>query len=82
MGKGVFCDCDDKKEAKANSWGVIDYKCNYSTFNGRRQTYSEYSQVACIECQHTWRTKAGYVEGLKQLIVVAFKWEFKSLGNE
>lgn len=40
---------------------VVHLKCNYSAFNGYRYTPSEYSQVLCLDCRHTWRTKSDKV---------------------
>lgn len=45
-------------------WWVSVYKANYSWFNGRRRTPSDYSEVRCGECGRRWRTKAAYVEAL------------------
>jgi hypothetical protein len=39
--------------------------CNYSAFNGYHWTPSDYSEVRCSECRTSWRTKARYVEHLK-----------------
>lgn len=37
------------------SWAVLVRKANYSTFNGRRRTYS---LTWCGDCGRYWRTKA------------------------
>lgn len=53
------CECDPEDRAQ---WRVRMYRCNYSAFNGRRWTPSDYSLVGCTKCQKSWRTKAAYVE--------------------
>jgi hypothetical protein len=52
-------------EALKDEWRVLDRYCNYSTFNGRHRTPSEYSACKCLRCGFTWRTKADYVADLK-----------------
>lgn len=42
-------------------WRIVDYKCNYSAFNGYACTPSPYSALRCIQCGERWRTKAEYV---------------------
>jgi hypothetical protein len=73
MSGGVPCRCNERREpiavpAGANRpgrlWRVVDYKCNYSAFNGYHRTGSDYSSVRCIRCGAIWRTTAGYVEAL------------------
>lgn len=49
---------------KDKHWFVDGRECNYSAFNGYRQTPSAYSQVWCGECYTTWRSKAAYVANL------------------
>ncbi len=39
--------------------------CNYSAFNGYQFTPSRWSEVMCEKCGHFWRTKARYVDSLK-----------------
>ncbi len=48
-------------------WRVVVRKANHSTFNGRKRTPSRYSEVKCLACCHTWRTKAAYVDELPDL---------------
>lgn len=65
MSGGIACSCPEKaKPVECRRWRVLDYKCNYSKFNGRRYTPSDYSAVTCRACGAVWRTKAGYVEEL------------------
>lgn len=35
---------------------------NRSAFNGYRDTYSDYSEVRCMDCGQFWRTNAKWVE--------------------
>ncbi len=56
MSGGAACSCT-KRDLE-----VIVYKANYSLFNGGRRTPSAYSEVACLNCERRWRTKAAYVD--------------------
>jgi hypothetical protein len=65
MSGGPACNCPEAaKSIKERAWRVLDYKCNYSKFNGSRRTPSAYSAVQCNGCGRVWRTKASYVEEL------------------
>ena len=44
---------------------VVDRMCNYSAFSGYHRTPSLYSSVRCLGCGTYWRTKAGYVQFLR-----------------
>jgi hypothetical protein len=46
-------------------WRVTVREGNYSAFNGGRFTPSAYSEVKCAECGRVWRTKAAYVQTLR-----------------
>jgi hypothetical protein len=46
-------------------WRVTVRNANYSAFNGGHRTPSAYSEVHCICCNRTWRTKAAYVGRLR-----------------
>ena len=46
------------------TWVIVRWRCNYSAFNGYRHTPSDYSLVACLKCERSWRTKAAYVSTL------------------
>lgn len=66
MSSGPVCRCPESmKPLRARAWTVLDYRCNYSHFNGRRYTPSDYSAIQCKSCHAVWRTKAGYVEYLR-----------------
>jgi len=58
----MHCACKGKDKRK--NWVVVDYRCNYSAFNGYKFTRSDYSAVRCTSCGFGWRTKAGYVDSL------------------
>lgn len=49
------------------TWRVVVRKANYSTFNGGHRTPSAYSSVCCLTCNRRWRTKAAYVNTLKNI---------------
>ncbi len=48
-------------------WVVIQRNCNFSAFSGYHETPSDYSAVQCqmTGCFRIWRTKAAYVETLR-----------------
>jgi hypothetical protein len=71
---GPSCNCLERKEPitvpaginrPGRLWRVVDYKCNYSKFNGSRYTPSQYSLLHCLRCGRFWRTKASYVDTLQ-----------------
>jgi hypothetical protein len=51
------CTCID-----ISGWRVWHRHCNYSAFNGYRETPSNYSRMICLNCAANWRTKAQYVD--------------------
>lgn len=61
-------------KAHRKNWVVTVRNANYSAFNGYHRTPSDYSEVHCIDPEHTseqppmgssiWRTKAAYVDDL------------------
>lgn len=60
------CECPErKKPTKERNWVVDVRNANYSAFKGYRRTFSDYSQVRCKSCGKIWRTKANYVNDLK-----------------
>lgn len=64
MGKfsAFYCQCEKLDRSK---WRVIQRNCNHSAFNGYRETPSDYSSVTCLDCGRVWRTKAKYVDQLR-----------------
>ena len=66
MSGGVPCHCEERFTPIADrQWAVIDRYCNYSAFNGYSWAPSDYSSVMCLLCNGIWRTKAKYVELLR-----------------
>lgn len=67
MSVSFSCKCEErsKKLVQQRNWVVIEYRCNYSAFNGYHYTSSDYSLVMCLTCGAIGRTKAKYVEDLK-----------------
>lgn len=60
------CTCPQShKPVEARAWFVVNRKSNRSTFTGGRRVASAYSEVRCGECCAVWRTKAAYVDKLK-----------------
>ena len=65
MSISFSCKCGErKKPVIQRAWEIIDYKCNYTSFNGGHYTPSAYSCVHCLECRACGRTKAAYVDEL------------------
>jgi hypothetical protein len=61
-----MCECEErKKPIKERAWFVYKRFCNYSAFNGYRYTPSDYSSVCCPKCHRVWRTKAAYINELR-----------------
>lgn len=66
MSGGRACRCPEAaRPIPERAWEVLDYRCNYSKFNGSRYTPSDYSLIQCRACHALWRTKAGYVDSLR-----------------
>lgn len=55
----------NKCQSGKDRWRIVDYRCNYSAFNGYHKTPSDYSRIRCLDCGHHWRTNASYVDELK-----------------
>lgn len=66
MSKGIACQCSKgiPRKERMKNWRIIDYKCNYSKFNGCRYTPSDWSKIRCLCCGNYWRTKQSYVDDL------------------
>ena len=65
MSVSFSCKCEErKKPIKERNWEIVQYKCNYSAFNGYHYTPSNYSHIRCNTCQACGRTKANYVTTL------------------
>jgi hypothetical protein len=60
MSSGTAC----RDPAHRPAWRVLQRKCNHSTFNGRRKTPSDYSEIYCGIDDRYWRSKAAYVDQL------------------
>jgi hypothetical protein len=74
MSGGKACACAEKLEPihplgrttrPGRLWRVLDRHCNHSAFNGYHRTWSAYSALQCLRCGRVWRTKAAYVDLLK-----------------
>ena len=66
MSGGIACNCKERKTPiPQRKWVVLMRHCNYSAFNGYRRTPSDYSAITCLSCGRLWRTKARYVERLR-----------------
>jgi hypothetical protein len=66
MSGGYICRCpESKKPIEEREWRVTHRRCNYSAFNGYHYTPSDYSNVRCRRCRANWRTKAAYVDELR-----------------
>lgn len=68
MSGSLMCNCGERLiSLEERNWVIQDYKCNYSAFNGYRRTPSDYSCILCKTCGRSWRTKAKYVEKLREI---------------
>jgi hypothetical protein len=63
MSGGPACHCEGRSNQRRD-WRVLARLCNYSAFNGYRETPSAYSAVGCLRCHRVWRTTADYVRAL------------------
>jgi hypothetical protein len=54
-------------ECGSDNLVVVDRNCNYSAFSGYRRTPSDYSLVLCLDCRWPWRTRAKYVDRLRDI---------------
>jgi hypothetical protein len=56
-----------RQEHRAH-WVVTVREANYSAFNGRHRTPSDYSEIVCEKltggCGRRWRTRGAYVRSL------------------
>src|SRR6476660_3003376 len=64
MGSGIACRCKGTKEERKKNWEILQFKCNYSAFNGNRYTPSDYSAIHCTCCGNVWRTTSDIVYSL------------------
>ena len=68
MAVSFYCKCPERRKPPSERrWVVLDYRCNYSKFNGGRYTPSDYSCIKCLACGAIGRTKAKYVDELQLL---------------
>lgn len=66
MSVSFGCKCDERRKPAADRrWVVMQRRCNHSKFNGSRWTSSDYSEIVCLSCFACGRTKAGYVDELR-----------------
>lgn len=57
--------CKDKGHRAGGAWIVVVRRANYSAFNGSRRTPSAYSEIRCLECGASWRSKGQFVRELR-----------------
>jgi len=67
MSGGPGCECRGKN--RRDSWRVTQRRGNHSAFNGYRWTPSAYSEVRCLRCLRSWRTRAQYVDLLPSELI-------------
>ena len=66
MAVSFSCKCPERKKPVADrNWVVGQRKCNHSAFSGYHYTPSEWSEVWCLSCGTHGRTKASYVDELR-----------------
>jgi len=67
MSSPFDCKCPErKKPVAARNWVIEQFRCNHSAFNGYHWTASDYSTVRCLECGCVGRTKAKFVDDLRE----------------
>jgi hypothetical protein len=68
MSGGYACHCEERdKPIAERAWFVTQRRCNHSAFSGYHYTPSAWSTIRCPVCRTVWRTKASYVNQLKDL---------------
>jgi hypothetical protein len=66
--KPTIYGCQDPGFHRAGgNWKILHWQHNHSAFSGYRETNSDYSEIVCLECHRTWRTKAEYVNTLSHI---------------
>ena len=66
MSKPFNCHCPErKKPIQQRAWVVTQRRCHHSAFSGYHRTPSDYSTVHCLVCGACGRTRASYVECLR-----------------
>ncbi len=66
MAVSFGCKCEERKKPEdERNWVVYQRNCQHSAFNGYRWEYSDYSEVRCLTCRAIGRTKARYVDYLR-----------------
>ncbi len=66
MSVSFGCRCAERhKPVGERNWVVRQRRCHHSAFAGYRRTPSEYSEVVCLSCGACGRTKAAYVDFLR-----------------
>lgn len=77
MSVSFRCHCPERRKPIAQrNWGISQRKCNYSAFSGYHYTPSDYSQVHCLSCLATGRTKAAFVDKLPDITMQGGDWQF------
>lgn len=55
--------------------------CNYSKFNGSRYTPSSYSGIRCLNCRYPWRTRAAWVDDLRDATEAELVGDYLAAGE-
>jgi len=62
------CKCPErKKPVNERAWVVTQYHWTTGSFSPKGGEWSQYSQVYCLECGATGRSKSKYVEELEHM---------------
>ena len=60
------CKCSErKKPIDQRQWVITEYKHNSSAFVKKGGEYSDWSQILCLQCGCTGRSKSNYVDSLE-----------------
>ncbi len=68
MANHFDCKCPERsKPVRDRAWVITEYRWTSGAFSPKGGEPSDYSQVWCIECGRTGRTKSKYVEEIKHM---------------
>lgn len=60
---------------------VNQRQCNHSKFNGGHYTPSDWSEIVCLECGRSWRTKAKAVDSIADMTKADWKTLDTNIGR-
>jgi len=80
MSVSFGCKCKERlKPVEERNWVILQNHCRHSAFDGYKWAYSDYSTVHCLTCGTCGRTKAKYVDYLRDAVDEDFSQVAKGL---